>query len=161
MPPKATALASPTAKIRYTSDALHNDVGRLQKAWRAFRKSRRRNAIYRFLNAVLEIATIWRVDGELTARTRRAAAIAGLEFAGVVAPFRVLIAVAAQSQAIDDRTWSKWTRVLQFAGDRKLPSTPLRKFVKRYGGINGCAAEFTRRTRRSANKLPRIFADVG
>lgn len=155
------ASSSPAVRIRYTSEALRNDVGRLQKAWGAYRKSWRRNAIYRFLNEVFEIATIWRADGELTARTRRAAAVTGLEFEGVVEPFRVLIAVAAQSQAIDDRTWSKWTRVLQFASEKKLPSTPLRKFVKRYGGINNCASEFTRRARRSSSKVPRVFADVG
>jgi hypothetical protein len=159
--PRIIGIGMTAAKIRYTSDALQNDIGRLQKAWRKYRRSRRRSAIYRFLDAVFQIAIIWHKDGKLSARSRNALAAADCALQGAFEPFRALVAVAAQSQTLEDRTLSKWSRVLQFAKDKKLPSTPLRKFIKRYGGVNDCAAEFTRRAKRSGNAQSKDFEKFG
>ena len=40
---------------------------------------------------------------------------------------------------------SKWSRALRFAAEFKPLDEPLRDFIKRKGGINECAARFTRR----------------
>jgi hypothetical protein len=146
--------ANTNCSISYSSSALRNDIDRLQNAFRAYQNSRKRDAIYQFLGSVYEIVTIWALDGKAVSRCRSALAIAECELAGPVEPYRALITVAARPKSIDDRTMSKWTRVLQFAAG-KLPSVPLQKFVKRHGGINDCAAEFTRRDRRRLAKEKR------
>ena len=158
MQPKVAGIGPRMDKIQYTSDALENDIERLCKAWRRYKRSRKRTAIYRFLNTVLEIATIWRADGKLLSRAANALRMSGGKQPLELEPFRALIAVAARPRPVDDRTLSKWSRTLRFAASKKLPSTPLRKFIKRYGGINDCAAEFTRRAkRRSVSDIPEAF----
>jgi hypothetical protein len=44
----------------------------------------------------------------------------------------------------DKRTRSKWSRVMRYAGIYKLDSEPLDQFIRRKGGINACAARFSR-----------------
>src|SRR5689334_14257137 len=97
--------------IQYTAEALQNDITRLQRSWRGYQKSRRRNAVYRFLNEVLQVATLWRRDGHLAARCRTALTLSGRETQREIEPFRTLIVVAARSTQIQDRTLSKWSRV--------------------------------------------------
>jgi hypothetical protein len=40
----------------------------------------------------------------------------------------------------DDRTRSKWARVLRYAAEFKALDEPLADFIRRKGGINKCAA---------------------
>jgi len=105
---------------------------------------------------VFEIVAIWTVDKCANGRARQALALSGAPTPAGNEPFVLLITVAAHPHRIDERTLSKWTRVLQFAADRKLPSTPLDAFAKRYGGVNDCAAEFTRRLRKRSKQKPRL-----
>jgi hypothetical protein len=44
----------------------------------------------------------------------------------------------------DNRTRSKWSRVLRYVVAYKPESEPLDQFIRRKGGINECAARFTR-----------------
>jgi hypothetical protein len=44
----------------------------------------------------------------------------------------------------DNRTWSKWSRVMRYAAAYKPDSEPLHRFIQRKGGINACAAPFSR-----------------
>src|SRR5215218_2561669 len=115
----------PFPRVRYSQQALHNDLRRLQKAWRAYQESRRRDAIYEFLGCVLEILTIWTVDKNASGRSRQALALSGAPTPAANEPFVLLITAAAHPHRVDERTLSKWTRVLQFAAEHKLPSTPL------------------------------------
>jgi hypothetical protein len=46
---------------------------------------------------------------------------------------------------------SAWSRLMQYAAAYKLVCEPLEQFVKRKGGINACAARFTRRLGRTAS----------
>ena len=148
----------PFPRVRYSQQALHNDLRRLQKAWRAYQESRRRDAIYEFLGCVLEILAIWTVDNSASGRSRQALALSGAPTPAANEPFVLLITAAAHPHRVDERTLSKWTRVLQFAAEHKLPSTPLEAFAKRYGGINNCAAKFTRRVRKRSKQQPRFTA---
>jgi hypothetical protein len=45
---------------------------------------------------------------------------------------------------------SKWSRVMRYAAAYKPDSEPLDQFVRRKGGINACAARFSRRMGRGA-----------
>jgi hypothetical protein len=59
-------------------------------------------------------------------------------------PFAAVILCTADRQKVDKRTRSKWSRVLRYAMEYKSSSEPLATFVQRKGGINKCAARFTR-----------------
>ena len=60
-------------------------------------------------------------------------------------PFAAVIYCTSDPEKVDDRTRSKWSRVLRYAAEFKDLDEPLRDFIKRKGGINKCAARFARR----------------
>jgi hypothetical protein len=45
----------------------------------------------------------------------------------------------------DKRTRSKWSRVMRYAAAYKPDGEALDQFIRRKGGINACAARFSRR----------------
>jgi hypothetical protein len=55
------------------------------------------------------------------------------------------IRCTADPAKADKRTRSKWSRVLRYAAVSKPASEALDQFIKRKGGINACAARFSRR----------------
>jgi hypothetical protein len=60
-------------------------------------------------------------------------------------PSAAVIRCTADPANVDKRTWSKWSRVMRYAALYKPDSEPLDQFIRRKGGINECAARFTRR----------------
>ena len=68
-------------------------------------------------------------------------------------PFAAVIYCTADRGKVDDRTRSKWSRVLRYAAEYKDLGEPLRDFIKRRGGINECASRFARRW---AQKITRV-----
>jgi hypothetical protein len=71
-------------------------------------------------------------------------------------PFAAVIRCTADPAKIDKRTRSKWSRALRYALAYKSCSERLDQFIKRKGGINECAARFTRFKPRRSWKLKRI-----
>jgi hypothetical protein len=59
-------------------------------------------------------------------------------------PFAAIILCTADPAKVDKRTRSKWSRALRYAAEYKPVAEPLAAFVQRKGGINKCAARFTR-----------------
>jgi hypothetical protein len=59
-------------------------------------------------------------------------------------PFAAVIRCTADPAKADKRTRSKWSRVMRYAATFKGVSEPLDQFIKRRGGINACAARFSR-----------------
>jgi hypothetical protein len=53
--------------------------------------------------------------------------------------------VVAASVEVDERTRSKWSRVLRYAAEYKGLNESPRDFVQRKGGINRCASRLARR----------------
>jgi hypothetical protein len=60
-------------------------------------------------------------------------------------------ACTADPAKADKRTRNKWSRVMRYAAVYKSDSEPLDQFIMRKGGINACAARFTRWLGRCAN----------
>jgi hypothetical protein len=60
-------------------------------------------------------------------------------------PAAAVICCTADRDKVDDRTRSKWSRVLRYAAEYKDLDEPLRDFIKCKGGINKCASRFARR----------------
>jgi hypothetical protein len=65
-------------------------------------------------------------------------------------PFAAIIRCTADAAKVYKRTRNKWSRVLRYAVAYKPGPEPLDQFIRRKGGINACAARFSRcRARRA------------
>ena len=67
-------------------------------------------------------------------------------------PFGVVIFSRSDPSKVDTRTRSKWARALRYAEQFKPKADGLARFIKRQGGINECAARFSKRVKPLGNK---------
>jgi hypothetical protein len=130
--------------VPYTTEALRQDLTRVRSAWEDCQASRDRNAIYGYLTAVFDLVMWWKAEHHAVGRTHRALWLQGADSPTTNEPFAAVILCTADRQKVDKRTRSKWSRVLRYAAEYKSNSEPLAAFVQRKGGINKCAARFTR-----------------
>ena len=126
--------------VPYSREALRQDLTRVRLAWEECQASRDRNAIYSYLSAVV---MWWAAEGRATSRAGWALRLCRLDLPNDE-PFAMIILCTADRQKVDKRTRSKWSRALRYAAEYKLIAEPLAAFVRRKGGINKCAARFTR-----------------
>jgi hypothetical protein len=133
--------------VPYTTQALQQDLLRVQNAWDECQSHRERDAIYTYLTAVFELVAWWTAENCAIERTRKALRLRHIIPFDHEEPFAAIIRCTADPAKVDKRTRSKWARALGFA-TYKSPSEPLDKFMKRKGGINKCAARFTHCLRR-------------
>jgi hypothetical protein len=87
----------------------------------------------------------WAAEGRAADRARRALRLQRLDVSEREDPFAAIIRCTADTAKADKRTKSKWSRAMRYAAGYKPDSEPLDQFVRRKGGINACAARFTRR----------------
>jgi hypothetical protein len=137
--------------VPYSSEALRQDLDRLRGIWDDCQASRDRNAIYAYLAAVHDLVAWWAVEGRDLERARRALRLQRLEVSDREDSFAAIIRCTADSAKADKRTRSKWSRMMRYVAAYKPDSEPLDQFIKRNGGINACAARFTRRLGRGAS----------
>ena len=130
--------------IPFSTEALQANLLRLQNEWETVQASRDRDAIYQYLTAVFEIVMVWAKEGKAVNRAHRALHLRGHNSVREPEPFAAVILCTADPDKVDDRTRSKWSRVLRYAAEYKDLDEPLRDFIKRRGGINACAARFAR-----------------
>jgi hypothetical protein len=107
----------PSAKddIPYSSEALHRDLQRVRNAWLNCQASRDRNAIYGYLTAVYDLVAWWAAESQEINRARRALRSQRLEVSGREDAFAAVIRCTADPAKADNRTRSKWSRVLRYA----------------------------------------------
>ena len=141
---------SPKEAVPYSSAALRRDLERIRGIWEDAQSSRDRNAIYTYLSAVYGLIAWWTAEGREIDRARRALRLQRLKVSDREDPFAAIIRCTADPAKADKRTRSKWSRVMRYASAYKPDSEPLDRFIKRKGGINGCAARFNRSLRRGA-----------
>jgi hypothetical protein len=151
---------SPKEAIPYTSAALRQDLDRVRNAWEDAQSCRDRNAIYSYLTAVYVLVAVWTAEGREVQRARRALRLQRLDVAEREDAFASVIRCTADPAKADKRTRSKWSRVMRYAAVYKADSEPLDLFIRRKGGINECAARFSRclgrgRATRSEKGSPR------
>ena len=135
--------------IPFSTEALKANLLRLQNEWETVQASRDRDAIYQYLTAVFELVMWWAKEGRAVNRAHRALHLRGYNSVREPEPFAAVILCTADRDKVDDRTRSKWSRVLRYAAEFKDLDEPLRDFIKRKGGINKCAARFARRLGRA------------
>jgi hypothetical protein len=137
--------------VPYTTQALRQDLSRVRNAWADCQASRERNAIYVYLSAVFDLVMWWTAQDRAISRARRALRLCRLDLTTSDEPFAMVILCTADRQKVDKRTRSKWSRALRYAADYKPVGEPLAAFVRRKGGINECAARFSRCLGRGRN----------
>jgi hypothetical protein len=131
--------------IPYSSEAMRQDLQRVRSVWAGCQASRERTAIYAYLDAVYGLIAWWTAEDREVERACRAIRLARLEVFERENPFATIIRCTADPAKADKRTRSKWSRVLRYAAEYKDLAEPLDQFIKRKGGINECAARYTRR----------------
>jgi hypothetical protein len=135
---------SPREAIPYSSAALRQDLQRVRTAWNDCQATRDRNAIHGYLIAVYGLVSWWGAEERAIDRARRALRLQRLEVSEREDPFAAIIRCTADPAKADKRTRSKWSRVMRYAVAYKPDGEPLDQFVRRKGGINACAARFTK-----------------
>jgi hypothetical protein len=140
------------AIIPFSTEALKANLLRLQNEWETVQTNRDRDAIYLYLSVVFELVASWAKEGRAVNRAHRALHLRGYNSVREPEAFAALILCTADRDKVDERTRTKWSRVLRFAAEFKALDEPLRDFIKRKGGINKCTARFARRLGRSQSK---------
>ena len=136
-------------RIPFSTEALRANLLRLQNEWETYQTTRDRDAVYGYLSLVFETVMAWTLEGRAVNRASRALRLRGYSSIREPEPFTAVILCTSDPEKVDDRTRSKWSRVLRYAAEYKDLDEPLRDFIKRRGGINECAARFARRLGRS------------
>ena len=85
------------------------------------------------------------------------ATTAALDLPTTDEPFAAIILCTADPE-VDKRTRSKWSRVLRYSAGYKSHDELLAAFIRRKGGINKCAARFTRCVGRRKAECPTVSA---
>jgi hypothetical protein len=135
--------------VPFSTEALKANLLRLENEWERVQASRGRNAIYQYLTTVFGLVMWWAKEGKAVKHAYRALHLRGYSSVREPEPFSAVILCTADRDKADDRTRSKWSRVLRYAAEFRTPDEPLRDFIKRRGGINKCAARFARRLGRN------------
>jgi hypothetical protein len=107
---------------------------------------------------VFSLVTWWAAEGREIERARRALRSQRLEISDREDPFAAIIRCTADPVKADKRTRSKWSRVMCYAAVYKPDAKPLDQFLKCKGGINACAARFSRWLGRGALRSRRRSA---
>ena len=115
-----------------------------------YQSTHARDAVYGYLSLVFETVMAWTLEGMAVNRAYRALRLRGYSSVREPEPFAAVILCTADRDKVDDRTRSKWSRVLRYAAEFKDLDEPLRDFIKRKGGINKCASRFARRLGRGS-----------
>ena len=129
--------------VPYTTQALRQDLLRVQNAWDDCQANRDRNAIYSYLTAVFDLVMWWITEDRAVSRARWALQLQRLALPTTDEPFAAVILCTSDRKKVDKRTRSKWSRVMRYAMEYKTNVEPLATFIQRKGGINKCAARFT------------------
>jgi hypothetical protein len=138
-------LSRERSTIPFSTEALQASLLRLQNEWETVQASRDRDAIYQYLAAVFELVAWWDLEGKAVKRAYRALHLRWHQPAREPEPFAAVILCTSDPNKVDDRTRSKWSRVLRYAAEFKDLDEPLPDFIKRRGGLNECAERYARR----------------
>jgi hypothetical protein len=152
-----TVLGRKPTTIPFSTEALKANLLRLENEWEMVQARRDRNAIYQYLTAVFELVMWWTLEGRAVNRAGRALHLRRYSSAREPEPFAAIILCTSDPDKVDDRTRSKWSRVLRYAAEYKDLDEPLRDFIVDRGGINECALRFARRLgRRSQHRAETV-----
>ena len=107
--------------IPFSADAMKAGLLRLEEEWETVQTSRERNAIYQYLTAVFELVSWWAQEGRAVDRAHRALHLRGYSSVRQPEAFATIIRCTSDPAKVDDRTRSKWSRVLSVRGGIQRP----------------------------------------
>src|SRR5437016_4026056 len=105
--------------VRYTTQALRQDLLRVRNAWEECQASRDRNAIYGYLSAVFDLVMWWKAEDRAISRARWALRLHNIWPSDHDEPFAAIILCTSDRSKVDKRTRSKWSRVMRYAAEYK------------------------------------------
>jgi hypothetical protein len=136
------------AKSATTKARLRGWLEKVRCAWGEFHPSRRRDAVYGYLEAVFGIVEHYRVRRRTNRLLRHAFEFGNLPFDTNADPFTAVIRCTC-GNTVDNKTTSKWSRALRYVARSKQPDIGLQAFMKEAGGVDACADGYARLQRRS------------
>jgi len=122
---------------------LSRRLEKIREAWNDFQSRRARDAVYGYLAHVLAIVEHYKVRRKTSKLLRHASEFADLRFDQNADPFTAIIRCTSDD-SVDNKMISKWARALRYVARSKKPETGLKTFMKKAGGINGCAELYAR-----------------
>jgi hypothetical protein len=132
--------ATPKARLRRWLE-------KVRSAWDDFHASRKRDAVYDYLQAVSAIVEHYRVRRRTKSLLRHTFKFANLAVDKNADPLTAVIRCTCGDGA-DSKTISKWARALRYVARSKEPDSGLRTFMKEAGGVNACADRYAKLRRR-------------
>jgi hypothetical protein len=126
----------PKARLRLWLEKVH-------RACEHFQSSRKRDAVYGYLEAVFAIVTHYRVRRRTNRLLRHGFEFADLPFDRNADPFSAVIRCTSGNTA-DAKMISKWSRALRYVARSKERDSGLRTFMKEVGGVNACADRYAK-----------------
>jgi hypothetical protein len=129
------------AVSRLPQTGLRQRLVMVCNAWDDFQECRKRDAVYGYLKAVFALIVDYKGPRRTKRLLERAFQFADLPFDKNADPFAAVIRCTSE-RSVDNKTISKWARALRYAAHCKRPRTPLKRFVKKMGGINACAERY-------------------
>jgi hypothetical protein len=139
--PRATSPSTRKLRDNTPKARLRRWLEKVHRAWDNFQASRSRDAVYEYLDAVFAIVEHYKVRRRTARLLRHAFEFAKIPFEKNGDPFSAVIRCTC-GDTVDTKTISKWSRALRYVAKR--PRTPLKRFMKKMGGVNACADRYAR-----------------
>jgi hypothetical protein len=117
---------------------LKLELEQLRVVWQQVQHTRQRDAVYEFLEAGYDVVSRFNRAGDGRKLLRKLHRL-DHRLKRIQEPYAAAIHFASD-YSVDNRTRSKWSRLMRFAERTKKRSELLDDFIRRNGGINACAS---------------------
>jgi hypothetical protein len=136
-------------KSKTPNARLRRRLERVRRACEHFQSSRKRDAVYGYLEPVFAIVMHYKVRRRTARLLRHAYKFADRPLDKNADAFSTVIACTCDS-SVDAKTMSKYARALRYVACSKKPDSRLRTFMKESGGINACASLYAKQLGRNS-----------
>ena len=140
------------AKIKEQALALKqsrflSELARLRAVSKRTFSSGNRMAVQTFLGAIFNQVSRWQAEDRLEEELYGL-----LDTLKAPVPLKIgeafAVVIYCTAPHVDQKSRSKWARALRFVAANKPGDEPIKKFIKRKGGINACASSYAQYVRR-------------
>jgi hypothetical protein len=128
---------------KLSPSVLNVELEQLHVVWRQVQRTRQRDAVYEFLETVYDVVSRFDRVGDGRKLLRKLHRL-DHRLKRIQEPYSAVIHYAT-AYTVDNRTRSKWSRLMRFAERTKKRTKLLEDFIRRNGGINECAAQCRQR----------------
>jgi hypothetical protein len=125
---------------KLSPSVLKLELEKLRVVWRQVQRARQRDGVYEFLEAVYNVVSRFNRAGDGRKLLRKLHRL-DHRLKRIHEPYSAVIHYAT-AYTVDNRTRSKWSRLMRFADQTKKRTDLLDDFIRRNGGINACAARY-------------------